>query len=217
MKIKTKKSGSYQKILVFAILLCSTLVTNAQTNEIIERISTANLKVTSITAGFNQVRHIAFMEGDVKSNGSFYYTKPDKLAMKYTKPEDDLMLLSGEEFVMIANGRYSKRSIKQNSNVSQIQNILSSCLQGDVKKMNTSELKQLENATQYIITAKLNKTQGNAIEQVIVSYDKKDMTLSSLQTIEADGSYTLYILEGKKLNTTIDESVFTAPERQTKK
>ena len=215
MKINTQKSGSYQKILVLAILLCSTLVTNAQTGEIIEKISTANLKVTSITAGFNQVRRIAFMEGDVKSSGSFYYAKPDKLAMKYTKPEDDLMLLSGDEFVMIADGKYSKRPIKQNSNVSQIQNILSSCLQGDLKKMNTSELKQMENDTQYVITAKLSDK--SAIEQVIVSYDKKDMVLSSLQTIESDGSYTLYILEGKKLNTAIDQSVFIAPERQTKK
>ena len=217
MKILIKKSGSYQKILVSAILLCGTFVTNAQTDNIIEKISNENKGITSITAGFGQVRHIAFMEGVVKSNGSFYYAKPDKLVLKYAEPKEDLMLLNGEEFVMIANGRYSKRSVKQNSNISQIQNILSSCLQGNLKNLNTSELKQFENTTQYVVTAMLNKTSENTIEQVIVSYDKKDMVLSSLQTIEFDGSYTLYTLEGKKLNVTIDESVFIAPERKTKK
>ena len=208
---------SSKKILLLTLLLGFTIMANAQIDVISEKIYNANLKINSISASFIQTKRIAFMQGDVTSNGSFFYEKPDKLAMKYDKPAGDLMILNEDQFVMIADGKYSKRSVKQNSNVSQLQNILSSCLHGDFKKMNASEFKHVENAQQYIITANLNKASDNsAIEQVVISYDKSDMALSSLQTIESDGSFTLYRLENKKLNTSFDESVFVAPEKQKK-
>jgi outer membrane lipoprotein carrier protein len=197
------------------MLLCTCIPVMAQNNAIVEKIKQANTGYTSITSDFTQTKHLSFMNEDVFSKGKFFYSKPDRLVMKYEEPEGDLMLINDDQLVMIAAGKRSKASAKINSRVRALKNILSSCLQGDVSKLEGATVSTAETLDSYIITVGLSirREKSGTINKVVLNYDKSDLTLSTLQMNEVDGSFTLYKLTDKKLNVAVSDEVFKAPRR----
>jgi outer membrane lipoprotein-sorting protein len=208
-----------KKILI-CIFLCNYIATNAQNDTvgsvgaIIEKIRQANLKCTSIISNFTQIKHLSFMNEDVSSHGKFFYSKPDRLSMKYEQPVGDLMLINKDQFVMIVAGKYSKASTKTSSKARTMKNILASCLQGDVSLIDGVTLSSEETSDSYIITAKLKKKARSAINKVILQYDKLNLTLSTMRMEESDGSYTLYTLVDKTLNQSVDDEIFKMPSKR---
>jgi outer membrane lipoprotein-sorting protein len=154
------------------------------------------------------------MNEDVSSNGKFFYSKPDRLSMKYEQPAGDLMLINKDQLVMIATGKYSKASTKTSSRARTMRNILSSCLQGDMSLIDGVTLSSAETADSYIITAKLKRKTKSGVNKVVLNYDKSDMTLATMRMEESDGSYTLYTLVDKVLNQPIGDEIFKAPSRK---
>jgi outer membrane lipoprotein-sorting protein len=143
------------------------------------------------------------------SGGLFYYRKPEQLAMQYTQPEGDLLLINGNRFALIAAGQEKKVSSK-NAKMIGMKTILSACLQGDVAQMEAKKITCSEQAKYDVIVADINeKLNKSGISRVIVSYDKADHSLASIQTIEADGSYTFYELMNKQFNQPIEENTFS--------
>jgi outer membrane lipoprotein carrier protein len=205
-----------KKILI-CILLCGHIATNAQNDSvdsIVEKIKRANLECTSISSDFIQIKHLSFMNEDVSSSGKFFYSKPDRLLMKYEQPAGDLMLINKDQLVMIAAGKYSKASAKSSSKARAMKNILSSCLQGNVSLIDGVTLSCEETADSYVITAKLKKKTKSGINKIVLNYDKSDLILAVLRMEESDGSYTAYKLVNKILNQSVDDGVFKAPSKK---
>lgn len=205
-----------KKILI-CILLCTCIAVNAQEDSavsIVEKIKQANVGYTSITSDFTQTRHLSFMDEDVISNGKFFYSKPNRLLMKYGQPAGDLMLINKDQLVMIAAGKYTKASTKTSAKARTMRNILSSCLQGDVSMIDDIKISSGETADSHVITAELTKKGRNKnISKVVLYYDKSDLTLSVLRMEERDGSYTVYKLINKVLNQAVSDEVFKAPKK----
>jgi outer membrane lipoprotein-sorting protein len=173
-----------------------------------QKINQANHAYTSITASFKQTRHLSMVGENSISGGSFYYLKPDKLAMKYTQPAGDVLLINGNQFTLVAAGKEKKISSK-NAKMEGMKTILSACLQGDIAQMGATKITCSENAGYYVIIADINeKLNKSAIRRVIASYEKTGGAIASIQTIEADGSYTLYELTDKKFNQPLEEEIF---------
>ncbi|MDR1582228.1 MAG: outer membrane lipoprotein carrier protein LolA [Prevotellaceae bacterium] len=205
-----------KKVLI-GIFLCSCIAVNAQSDSvasIIEKIRQANLEYTSITSDFTQVRHLSFMNENISSSGKFFYSKPDRLSMKYEQPVGDLMLINNDLLVMISEGKYNKASAKSSSRARTMKNILSSCLQGVVSFIEGVTLSSKETVDSYVITAKLKKKMKSGVDKVVLSYDKLNLTLSTLRMEEPDGSYTMYTLINKVLNQPVDDEVFQAPSKK---
>ncbi|MDR1130729.1 MAG: outer membrane lipoprotein carrier protein LolA [Prevotellaceae bacterium] len=205
-----------KKILI-CILLCTCIAVNAQDEpavSIIEKIKQANAEYTSITSDFTQTKHLSFMNEDVVSNGKFFYSKPNRLLMKYEQPAGDLMLINNDQLVMIAAGKYTKASTRTSAKARTMRNILSSCLQGDASMIDDVKISGEETADSYVITAELTKKGRNKnISKVVLHYDKSDLTLSVMRMEERDGSYTVYKLMNKALNQPVDAGVFKAPKK----
>ncbi|MDR2287032.1 MAG: outer membrane lipoprotein carrier protein LolA [Prevotellaceae bacterium] len=208
-----------KKVLI-SIFLCSCISANAQNDStgivgsIIDKIRQANLRCTSIISNFVQVKHLSFMNEDISSHGKFFYSKPDRLSMKYEEPAGDLMLINKDQLVTIAAGKYSKASTKTSSRARTMRNILSSCLQGDISMIDGVTLSSEETDNGYVITAKLKKKAKSAINKIVLQYDKLNLTLSTLKMEESDGSYTLYTLVDKTLNEPVGDEVFKAPSKR---
>jgi outer membrane lipoprotein-sorting protein len=203
------------KRFLIGIFICSCVAANAQENTVIEKIKQANAKCVSITSDFTQTKHLSFMNEDIISNGKFYFSKPNRLSMKYEQPAGDLMLINNDQLVMIAAGKYSKASTKSSAKARTLRNILSSCLLGDVSLIDDATVSSDETAENYVVTAELSKKRKNRnVSKVVLHYDKSDLTLSVLRMEEADGSYTVYKLINKVLNQTVSDSVFTAPSKR---
>jgi outer membrane lipoprotein carrier protein len=199
------------------IFLCNYIAVNAQdcsVDSIVETIKQANLKCSSITSDFVQIKHLSFMNEDISSNGKFFYSKPGRLLMQYEQPAGDIMLINKDQLVIIAAGKYSKASTKSSSKARTMKNILSSCLRGDMSSIDGVTLSSEETAESYVITAQLKKKTRNNVKKVIMTYNKSDLTLTVLRMEETDGSYTVYSLINKALNQPVGDEIFKAPSKK---
>ncbi len=176
---------------------------------ILDQIQAANATCTSIAAHFTQDKFMPIFEESIRSEGIYHYSKPDKLSMAYTDPAGDLMLINGDDFVMIAAGRRQVTTAK-NAKMRDMRTILSACMEGDMRRMPATEITCKETASQYVVTASLSAGKDNKsnITRVVAHYDKADGSIATLYTEEADGTSNTYTLTGKRLNETIDETIF---------
>ncbi|MDR1406055.1 MAG: outer membrane lipoprotein carrier protein LolA [Prevotellaceae bacterium] len=198
--------------LLFVTIACMAMhaqVSSDADRRIVQAIKQSNSAYHTITSSFQQTRHLSMLGENTTSGGRFYYRKPEQLAMKYTQPEGDLLLINGNQFVMVAAGKEKKLSSKS-AKMEGMKIILSACLQGDAEQMGAEKIACSENTNYYMVIADINgKLNRSGISRVIASYAKTDGTLATLQTIEADGSYTLYELTDKKFNQPIEEEIFS--------
>ncbi|MDR1879198.1 MAG: outer membrane lipoprotein carrier protein LolA [Bacteroidales bacterium] len=208
-----KKISVLLFLLMYCLLADSQTISNAD-NQIVEKIRQTNTKHTAVRSKFRQTKHISVLGKDIVSSGMFYYEKPDKLAMRYENPSGDLLLINGDQFVMIAKGKRSEASAKSNAKMRSMKTILSACLQGDVKQTGAYKISCKEMSSFYIITAEIDsKTNKSSICRLILHFDKTDLTLSVLRTEETDGSYTIYELTNKEFDKSIDDSLFLATKK----
>lgn len=180
---------------------------------VVEKIQQANTKYTGIVSRFKQTKHISVLGEDALSEGNFYYTKPNKLSMQYDQPAGDLMLLNGEQFVMVNAGKRMVTSAKANGKMRSMKNVLSNCLAGDVMQLNADAITCEETKKYIVVTAEFAKGVKNIYKKVVLSFEKSDSSISILRTEEKDGSYTVYELTGKEFNTSIDDIIFQTPNK----
>ncbi|MDR0371190.1 MAG: outer membrane lipoprotein carrier protein LolA [Prevotellaceae bacterium] len=190
-------------------------VTDRADQPILEKIARENTAFSTIESLFIQTQYIAMMEDSMISGGKFYYSKPNRLLMKYDTPKGDMMLINGDRFVMVNAGKRRETSAKSNTKMQKMKNILSACLEGRVMQIGSGSISCEEKGHQYIITVTFDKSANKSgFSKVVVHYDKKDSSLSSLRTIEPDGSYTNYELKDKKINTEIDKTIFQTARKK---
>ncbi|MDR2038538.1 MAG: outer membrane lipoprotein carrier protein LolA [Bacteroidales bacterium] len=187
-------------------------------SRIVEKIKQANTQYKTITCDFRQIKHMSIIGEKIKSNGLFYYDKPDQMAMYYEDPAGDLMLIDEDKFVMVAGGKWNETTSKSNAKMRGMKTILSACLQGDVKQMGAEKIVCEETDQYYVVTADIDKKANKSnIVKVIMSFDKNGSILSTFQTIEPDGSYNIYELINQKFNQPINEDVFQPSKKQKQK
>ena len=201
-----KKINLLAFLLLWSMLSANAQVISSKDLPIVEKIMQGNKSYTSITSAFKQIQHLPFVDDEMVSEGNFYYKKPDQMAMVFTDPEGDMMLVDGNKFVLVSAGSRREVSAASSPKMQGMKLVLSSCMEGNVQKMGAKKITCEETSTLYIVKAELSGE--NLFEKVEVGYDKKDFSLSFLKTIESDGSYTQYDLSKKAFNKTIDETVF---------
>lgn len=198
-----------KRILISLTLLFASVAAFAQSGTVIlDKIKEANKSLTTITSDFKQTMHLTFMDEDVLSNGKFYYRKPDRMLLKYSQPEGEMMLIKGDEITMVMMDQHTKVSAKSDPAIELIHTIFSSCLEGDARKIKDATVDAVEKGDFYEVTITIQGDRARNMKAVQVRYDKKEMALSLLRTEDPDGGYTVYELTGKKLNQPIAEEVF---------
>ncbi|MDR0363916.1 MAG: outer membrane lipoprotein carrier protein LolA [Bacteroidales bacterium] len=207
-----------KKIAILFLFCIGCVVTGAQTiNEkdkaIVEKIKQNNLKYQTITSDLKQSRYVTILDEELYSEGTFFYKKPDQLAIEYK--EGDAMIVNGEKFAMLIGGKLNETTAQANSKMGGLKAILTAFLEGDLMQPEATKITCFEDAHYYIFTVEIdeNLIRGE-IAQVVANYDKKNFSLSLLKIIETDDSYTIYELINKRFNNAIPEEKFNMTKRQ---
>jgi outer membrane lipoprotein-sorting protein len=199
------------------IFLISTIISatiaaqdiSSENNIILEKIKHENEKYTTIISDFEQTRFVQLINKTITSSGKFNYNKPHQLLMSYDHPSGDIMLINGDKCLININGKKNETSAKTNSKAKALRNILSACLSGNIHQIRTTKVTCETNSKYYIVNATIDQKHNKTnIVSITLSYDINDLSLATMQTIEADGSNTTYKLIDKKFNQTIDANIF---------
>lgn len=179
---------------------------NASGNADLAKVREANKKVTTIQCPFTRTTKVAALKDATKSDGNFYFENPSNLAMKYA--DGEVFVVTADNVSLSIGGK--TRTLRAgNRHVEDLAETLLSCVKGDVNSIDGTLKSAKTQGGNIVFNISTDMKVGrNSIEVIELAYAKKDMTLSTLKLVEKDGSYTLYQLNDKTLNKSIDAKTF---------
>lgn len=186
---------------------------NSNQREQLQKQLTIKSDVTNtIFCHFKETKQMAMLTVPAVSSGYFYYKKEAKICMEYLSPKGDKLVMNGDDFLIISNGKKNKADARTNPMIRKLKNLLIACMSGDIAKVNGGSKNQVEYVEldkYYIVTVNMdNKRKKGYMKEIILNFEKSDLSLSSLKIIDSSGDFTLYEFDQKKFNEPVNEDLF---------
>ena len=94
-----------RKALLFLILLMMTLGVSAQTEDVIETLTSTAAAMKSMQCRFEQEKNMEMLEQPTYSEGRMCYIAPDKMRWEYTKPLEFALVVEDDKITKITDGK----------------------------------------------------------------------------------------------------------------
>lgn len=205
------------KLIILSVILVLTNSVFAQDfskvsdkTEFKSQLKSSSAKMNTITADFDQIKFLSFMEEEIKSSGIFYFSKPNKVRWEYLKPSAYYLIINENKIITFMNGKKSIVDASKNKTFSEINKIMLGSINGEIANHPDFESELFENATNYRLNLiPKSKALREVMNEIVIWFDKKDMSVGQIKMNEASGDYSFITLKNKKLNETFSNSLFT--------
>jgi outer membrane lipoprotein-sorting protein len=164
----------------------------------------------TITADFNQVKFMGFMDDSVKSSGKFYFKMEKQLRWEYLEPYKYAIIMDNMRFGIIDEGKSKEYDASSSKIFFELSDILSGIVDGSLLKSNKFNALWYEAPDSYQVD--LTPTNANLkefITMIVILVDKTDYSVDGVKLMEATGDLTNITFLNKKFNEDIPASTFT--------
>lgn len=158
--------------------------------------------VNSIDSRFEQRKYMDVLQRDVVSCGSFSFVRPGKIKMEYDEPVDYTIVMDNKSVTIVSSGSENRTPIQGNPMFSQIQNMMTACMTGDLSVLGSDfTVKHYEDGEQYLVVlVPENSFIKSYITKIELLFDRTTMSLDSLRMTEGGSDYTEYRFSDVKYN-----------------
>ena len=162
-----------------------------------ERLKKEAASLSSIESDFTQEKFLDVFNEKIVSKGRFYYKQENMIRMDYTSPIDYQIIINGQKLKIVSEGK---------SNVVN----LGSNMIGDLTVMSSAyRLEYYESPSLYVVKIRpVSKSVQAYISEIVISIDKKDMSVQTLRLSENAKDYTEYYFTNRKYNTLTSDEKF---------
>lgn len=174
------------------------------------KLQTNSSQNITIQCDFLQTKKIKKLSQEVTRKGSFYYYNAGLMAMHYSQPKDDKVIMNKDSFVIIISGKKICADAKSNPMMAQISYMMQASMSGDVSKLGRGWIMSIEKQinSYEVILKPTDKRIQKYINSMVMNFRESDMTLDTLRINETSGGFTQYTFTNKKVNNKIDSSYF---------
>lgn len=167
-------------------------------------------QIESIECRFVQTRRTAMLRDEVRSEGDFYYRRENGgIALVFDDPTGDMIVLGQTKFKVVADGRKSVVGVNSNPMLRQMRGMFEACMSGDVAALAAGgEARYFDCGDSYRVEIVPAGRARNMINRIVLGFDKRTMTLSTLAMEEASGDSLSYVFSDKRFDTEVDPSHF---------
>lgn len=183
---------------------------HSQTSEIeifTQELNHHNASLKTIQSQFIQKRAMSVLQNTVEIKGHFYYSVPNAMLLDFDN--GDYIKMTESHFEIKNGDKVSSTKITANPMLRQLSSVLNSCVSGNIQSMiigyNTSIKKSDKSWTLTMQPSTSKKTQS---AQIIIEFDRNDMSISKLKIVESNGDYIMYHFFNKKINEAINPEIF---------
>jgi outer membrane lipoprotein-sorting protein len=164
----------------------------------------------SLECDFVQTKYLEVFAEKVVSSGRFYYRKPSRIALVYTRPVAYRMVLNGREMIMESEGKKTVLSLSSNKLMGELQGVLTASMVGDFSRLSSGyRMEFFEDASCYMIRVQpLDKNLTKYVREAQVYVDRKNGSVLRLRLMETGENYTEYEFVNKRYNTLKDDQHF---------
>lgn len=202
-------------VLISAFLAAALSVNAAgmseQTKAVLTKIEKANETLTTITSPVTETRTLPNGKNFV-SEGTFYFTSPDLIAIRYTNPAGDYLVVNATEIAQKKKqGKTFRFDLAKNQTMQSLSNTLLWCISGKLislaeannASVNVSEANGLIN-----VVFKAEGASGRDFKKIELSYDAATKRIKTMALTDKNNIVTKYTMDKPQYGTTIIPSVF---------
>lgn len=183
---------------------------------ILQKIEKAGGAFTTIEASFTQTRTIKASGNTTVSKGDLYFNSPSQLAMIYSQPAGELLIIDGDAIHLNRAGKGTTYDSSKIASFRSLRNTLLDCIQGKVSKVasdNDASMTVADTKDGYLVTIKAKTASPRGYSSVSLLYRKSDCVVIKMILDEFSGIRTVYDMTGIKLGSPVDSSKFKIPSR----
>jgi outer membrane lipoprotein-sorting protein len=174
-----------------------------------KQFTSESAKVLSITSDFTQDKTLTALTEKITSSGKFWFKRSNKVKIEYIRPFAYLMIMNGDKMLVRDNEKENKINVKSNKLFQQVNRIMIDCVQGTILDSKDFTTKVFENEKGYLLEmVPSSKTLREFFQTIVLSVEKSDYSVKSIEMNEPSGDKTIIIFRNKKLNEQISDAVF---------
>lgn len=166
-------------------------------------------KVQSITSDFVQQKELLALTETITSSGKFWFKRSNRVRIDYTKPFIYRMVMNGDKMMVKDDQKESRINVKSNKLFQQVNKIMIDCVQGTILDSKDFTTRVFENDKTYLLEmTPVSKTLKEFFQTIVLSVEKKDYSVKSIDMNEPSGDKTTITFSNKVLNAQVADEVF---------
>ena len=172
------------------------------------KIDNMSKQTNSIESDFTQVKNLSMLSEKITSKGHFWFQKQNNLRWEYSEPYKYSIVINKDKILIKDEGKAKKYDMNSNKVFKEINDIMISCVNGNILSSNKFKIKYFENDAFFKLELTPNaKGMKESLKQINMYFDKSVTSVVKLDMIEPGDDITTIDFSNKKLNATI------APEK----
>lgn len=184
-------------------------MTNSEIVAFKQKVNAVAKKIQTLSSDFTQYKHMDFLSKDIETSGKLYFSAPNLLKWQYKNPYNYSILFKNNKIFIDDEGKKNTVDIGNSKIFGKINTLIVGSVSGnmfDEKEFTISFFKTKTNNITRLLPkdASLKKY----IKQIELTFDSTDATVIQVKLIESSDDYTRIVLNNKKLNEKIEDSVF---------
>lgn len=203
-------------VLLIAVLAAALSVNAVEISEktkaVLTKIEKANESLTTISSPVTETRTLPNGKNFV-SKGNFYFSYPQLLAIRYTAPAGDYLVINTEEIAQKKKqGKTFKFSLKKNETMQDLSSTLLWCISGkliNLAQANDANVSTTEaNGVINVVFTAHGKTSAREFKKIELCYDKATMRIKSMAMTDKNNVVTKYTMDKPVYGTQLPASTF---------
>ena len=167
--------------------------------------------VNSIASDFTQEKNLSMLSEKINSKGHFIFKKENLLRWEYQTPYKYLIVINKDKIWIKDDKKTSKYDMNSHKVFKEINDIMISCVQGNIFKSGKFKVNYFENEKYYKLELiPLQKNMKESLKKINMYFDKNVTSVSKLYMIEPNDDYKTLEFVNKKLNDPVADNIFTA-------
>ncbi|MBO6012727.1 MAG: outer membrane lipoprotein carrier protein LolA [Bacteroidales bacterium] len=189
----------------------------AQDADIMQKAQERFKNMETLEADVVMTKHNTMVTKDVTSKGKFYFKKPSKMTMSFNEGAD-LLLMDGQTFTMVKDGKKQTMSGNGNSQLEALKTLLQNFSAGQESEVDLSDIADVDmerNGDLVVITVTPIVTDAKQKRKMmftsfVVTVNTKKSELKTVRMNEKGENYTEYEFSNFKVNGNVPDAVFVA-------
>ena len=204
-------------IILIAFVICSSLVSAQSAFKPVKdtvalkaKIDNMSKVTNSIESDFTQVKDLSMLSEKITSKGHFYFQKKNNLRWEYTTPYKYIIVINQDKIFIKDENKLKKYDMNSNKVFKEINDIMISCVNGDILKSNKFKISFFENDTYYKLELiPTMKGMKESLKKINMYFDKSVTSVVKLDMLEPSDDITTLDFSNKKINAPIAVEKFT--------
>ncbi|MGM5631264.1 outer membrane lipoprotein carrier protein LolA [Apibacter raozihei] len=206
---------NHNKLIVVLLLISTCMLgqkkalTSSEIKALKINVENYSSKISSLESNFFQVKHMDFMEKDIKSSGKLYF-KSGNVRWEYSSPYNYYMILKNNKMHINDNGKKKEMNMSSSEMLKELSKVISGTIQGknifDESKFQINYYKVLEHYQ--VVMVPKDKNIKKYIKQVEIGLSGNTYLVNTIKVMEPTEDYTIITFSNQKKNNTISDAKF---------